>query len=76
MQTSVGRVEELAATKCDFLAKLVPAGRNDEVKFRKNMPIGSYIGYKLTPIELLCDILYSRNTSPLHFVAEFVNLTE
>ena len=25
--------------------------------------IGSYFGCKLTPVELLCDILYSRNTS-------------
>ena len=29
-----GRVEEFAAAaKCDFLAKLVPAARNNEVKF-------------------------------------------
>ena len=35
-----------------------------KVKFRKKyVLIGSYIGCKLTPVELLCDVLYSRNPS-------------
>ena len=32
-----GRVKKFAATKCDFLAKLVLAARKNNVKFRKNM---------------------------------------
>ena len=37
--------------------------RNKKVKFWKYVLIASYIGCKWTAVKLLCDILYSRNTS-------------
>ena len=58
-----GRFEDFATAKCDFLAKLVPAARKNKVKFWKYVLMGSCFCCKLTSVELLCGILYSRNTS-------------
>ena len=57
-------VEECAPEKCHFLANWVPAAKNNQIKFwKKCVLIGLYNGCKLTPVALLFDILYSRNTS-------------